>query len=81
VIKFAIHVFEYDINFQGSHEVIVEKHDNSTSSEHDPHFEPIITLPEVTVSTLEEDEVEMIKLLVLAFFMSFFSKFQIVCTL
>jgi hypothetical protein len=36
-------------------------------SEHDPHFEPIITLPEVTLSTMEEDEIEMIKLLVFAY--------------
>ncbi|XP_067015188.2 ran-specific GTPase-activating protein [Anabrus simplex] len=43
---------------QGNH---VENHDDSLT-EHDPHFEPIITLPEVAVSTLEEDEVEMIKL-------------------
>jgi len=47
---------------QGNNEVVDANHDNSTSSEHDPHFEPIITLPEVTVSTMEEDEVEMIKL-------------------
>lgn len=37
---------------------------NSASSEHDPHFEPIITLPEVVIATLEEDEEEMIKLCV-----------------
>lgn len=35
---------------------------NSAASEHDPHFEPIITLPEVVIPTLEEDEEEMIKL-------------------
>ncbi|XP_034231265.1 ran-specific GTPase-activating protein-like [Thrips palmi] len=35
---------------------------NSAASEHDPHFEPIITLPEVEIATLEEDEEEMIKL-------------------
>lgn len=35
---------------------------NSAASEHDPHFEPIVTLPEVVVPTLEEDEEEMIKL-------------------
>lgn len=39
-----------------------ENHDDSTSSEHDPHFEPIVTLPEVAVCTMEEEEVEMIKL-------------------
>ncbi|KAK3922409.1 Ran-specific GTPase-activating protein [Frankliniella fusca] len=35
---------------------------NSTASEPDPHFEPIVTLPEVVVPTMEEDEEEMIKL-------------------
>jgi hypothetical protein len=54
------------IYFQGGHEVVVGNQDNSATSEHDPHFEPIITLPEVTVSTMEEDEIEMIKLLVFA---------------
>jgi hypothetical protein len=34
--------------------------------EQDPDFEPIIMLPEITVSTMEEDEIEMIKLLVFA---------------
>ncbi|XP_069684061.1 ran-specific GTPase-activating protein-like [Periplaneta americana] len=47
---------------KGDHGVVIENHDDSTSSEHDPHFEPIITLPEVTLSTLEEEETEMIKL-------------------
>ncbi|PNF20899.1 Ran-specific GTPase-activating protein [Cryptotermes secundus] len=46
---------------KAGHEVVGNQ-DNSTLSEHDPHFEPIITLPEVTVSTMEEDEIEMIKL-------------------
>jgi len=31
-------------------------------ADHDPHYEPIISLPEVTVSTNEEDEVELLKL-------------------
>ncbi|XP_046386612.1 ran-specific GTPase-activating protein-like [Ischnura elegans] len=35
---------------------------HDTSAEHDVHFEPIITLPEVIVSTLEENEDELIKL-------------------
>lgn len=30
--------------------------------DHDPFFEPIVSLPEVSVSTMEEDEVEMLKL-------------------
>lgn len=36
--------------------------DTSASSEHDPHFEPIITLPEVVVPTMEEEEEELLKL-------------------
>jgi len=35
---------------------------DTSTSEHDPHFEPIISLPEVVVPTLEEDEEEMIQL-------------------
>uniref|UniRef100_A0A1B6M3B8 RanBD1 domain-containing protein n=2 Tax=Graphocephala atropunctata TaxID=36148 RepID=A0A1B6M3B8_9HEMI len=31
-------------------------------ADHDPHYDPIISLPEVAVSTNEEDEVELIKL-------------------
>ncbi|XP_075236172.1 ran-specific GTPase-activating protein-like [Lycorma delicatula] len=30
--------------------------------EHDPHFEPIVSLPEVSLPTLEEEEVELIKM-------------------
>lgn len=35
---------------------------NESLNEHDPHYEPIISLPEVCIPTLEEDEAEMIKL-------------------
>lgn len=65
MFKSTIRFFQNDIHFQAGHEVVGNQ-DNSTISEHDPHFEPIITLPEVTVSTMEEDEIEMIKLLVFA---------------
>ena len=37
-------------------------HNDSHDGEHDPHFEPIISLPEVHISTMEEEEVELIKL-------------------
>lgn len=30
--------------------------------EHDPHFEPIITLPEVHIYSMEEDEEDLVKL-------------------
>lgn len=36
--------------------------DTSGDGDHDPHYEPIISLPEVTTSTNEEDEAELIKL-------------------
>nr|XP_046241718.1 ran-specific GTPase-activating protein [Scatophagus argus] len=40
-----------------------EDHDNTTEdSNHDPHFEPIVSLPEQDVKTLEEDEEELFKM-------------------
>uniref|UniRef100_A0A668ADI3 Ran-specific GTPase-activating protein n=1 Tax=Myripristis murdjan TaxID=586833 RepID=A0A668ADI3_9TELE len=43
-----------------------EDHDASTDnvddSNHDPHFEPIVSLPEQEVKTLEEDEEELFKM-------------------
>lgn len=33
----------------------------SSDSEYDPQYKPIISLPEVVVSTNEEDEVELLK--------------------
>ncbi|XP_043925719.1 ran-specific GTPase-activating protein [Protopterus annectens] len=43
-----------------------EEHDTSTEnlddSNHDPHFEPIVSLPEQEIKTLEEDEEELFKM-------------------
>uniref|UniRef100_H3BDF1 RAN binding protein 1 n=1 Tax=Latimeria chalumnae TaxID=7897 RepID=H3BDF1_LATCH len=43
-----------------------EDHDASTEntedSNHDPHYEPIISLPEQDIKTLEEDEEELFKM-------------------
>jgi len=39
-----------------------EEADGETETDHDPHYDPIISLPEVQVSTNEEDEIELIKL-------------------
>jgi len=40
-----------------------EEHDTTTEdSNHDPHFEPIVSLPEQDVKTLEEDEEELFKM-------------------
>ncbi|XP_071758782.1 ran-specific GTPase-activating protein [Centroberyx gerrardi] len=36
--------------------------DNAEDSNHDPHFEPIVSLPEQEVKTLEEDEEELFKM-------------------
>lgn len=36
--------------------------DNAEDSNHDPHFEPIVSLPEQDVKTLEEDEEELFKM-------------------
>lgn len=36
--------------------------DNLDDSNHDPHFEPIVSLPEREVKTLEEDEEELFKM-------------------
>lgn len=38
-----------------------ENNNESLNDDHDPHFEPIISLPEVSIKTLEEDEDEMFK--------------------
>lgn len=39
-----------------------EEHDASEETEHDPHYEPIVFLPELEVKTLEEDEEELFKM-------------------
>jgi hypothetical protein len=69
--KFTLHLFQYYIYFQGDNGV-AENLDNSTASEDGPHFEPIITLPEITVTTMEEDEIEMIKMLAFVCHVTFF---------
>lgn len=44
---------------QDEHEASTE---NVEDSNHDPHFEPIVSLPEQDVKTLEEDEEELFKM-------------------
>lgn len=39
-----------------------EEHEATEDSNHDPHFEPIVSLPELEVKTLEEDEEELFKM-------------------
>ncbi|KAM9330022.1 ran-specific GTPase-activating protein [Gastrophryne carolinensis] len=36
--------------------------DNTEDANHDPHFEPIVSLPEQEIKTLEEDEEELFKM-------------------
>lgn len=44
---------------QEEHETVTE---NADDSNHDPHFEPIVSLPEREVKTLEEDEEELFRM-------------------
>uniref|UniRef100_A0A6I8R2F9 Ran-specific GTPase-activating protein n=1 Tax=Xenopus tropicalis TaxID=8364 RepID=A0A6I8R2F9_XENTR len=44
---------------QEEHETSVE---NTEDTNHDPHFEPIVSLPEQEIKTLEEDEEELFKM-------------------
>ncbi|KAM4809991.1 ran-specific GTPase-activating protein [Rhinophrynus dorsalis] len=44
---------------QEEHETSVE---NTEDANHDPHFEPIVSLPEQEIKTLEEDEEELFKM-------------------
>lgn len=44
---------------QEDHETTV---DGTEDTNHDPHFEPIVSLPEQDVKTLEEDEEELFKM-------------------
>lgn len=44
---------------QDDHETPTE---NVEDSNHDPHFDPIVSLPEQDVKTLEEDEEELFKM-------------------
>lgn len=34
----------------------------ATEGDHDPYFEPVVTLPEIQIKTNEEEEEEMVKL-------------------
>lgn len=51
------HLFPKDT--QDEHETSTDHVDDSN---HDPHFEPIVSLPEREVKTLEEDEEELFKM-------------------
>lgn len=47
---------------QDTHEEHDSATDNVDDSNHDPQFEPIVSLPEQEIKTLEEDEEELFKM-------------------
>jgi Ran-binding protein 1 len=47
---------------QDSHEDHDTSTENADESNHDPQFEPIVSLPEQEIKTLEEDEEELFKM-------------------
>lgn len=48
--------------FQDTQEEHEPSTDNADDANHDPHFEPIVSLPEREVKTLEEDEEELFRM-------------------
>ena len=51
-----------DLSTQDSHEDHDTSTENADESNHDPQFEPIVSLPEQEIKTLEEDEEELFKM-------------------
>ncbi|NWQ77608.1 RANG protein, partial [Columbina picui] len=47
---------------QETHEELDTSTENADDSNHDPQFEPIVSLPEQEIKTLEEDEEELFKM-------------------
>lgn len=50
------------LSVQDSHEDHDTSTENADESNHDPQFEPIVSLPEQEIKTLEEDEEELFKM-------------------
>lgn len=50
------------LSTQDSHEDHDTSTENAEESNHDPQFEPIVSLPEQEIKTLEEDEEELFKM-------------------
>lgn len=50
------------LSAQDSHEDHDTSTENADESNHDPQFEPIVSLPEQEIKTLEEDEEELFKM-------------------
>lgn len=49
-------IVKHCFDFQGGPRSSLGNERPSLDGDHDPHFEPIITLPEVKIPTLEEEE-------------------------
>lgn len=49
-------------SLQETHEELDTSTENADDSNHDPQFEPIVSLPEQEIKTLEEDEEELFKM-------------------
>uniref|UniRef100_A0A8V0Z8Z7 Ran-specific GTPase-activating protein n=2 Tax=Gallus gallus TaxID=9031 RepID=A0A8V0Z8Z7_CHICK len=57
-----LHVVKPDILREEAHEEHDTSTENADDSNHDPQFEPIVSLPEQEIKTLEEDEEELFKM-------------------
>lgn len=62
-------ISSFSFQDQEDHDTTAE---NAEDSNHDPHFEPIVSLPEQDVKTLEEDEEELFKMWVTSVILSYF---------
>lgn len=58
----AFQAFFSLLTLQDAHEEHDSATDNADDSNHDPQFEPIVSLPEQEIRTLEEDEEELFKM-------------------
>ncbi|XP_034499241.1 ran-specific GTPase-activating protein isoform X1 [Ailuropoda melanoleuca] len=58
----ASRVTSLHLNPQDTHEDHDTSTENADESNHDPQFEPIVSLPEQEIKTLEEDEEELFKM-------------------
>ncbi|XP_009693201.1 PREDICTED: ran-specific GTPase-activating protein, partial [Cariama cristata] len=54
--------FFFSLSVQETHEEHDTSTENADDSNHDPQFEPIVSLPEQEIKTLEEDEEELFKM-------------------
>lgn len=66
IVLFCIYLLSFVFGIVLQESTQIEKNDCDSKpveeSDHDPHYDPIISLPEVKVPTLEEDEIIMLTL-------------------